>query len=67
MMRNVTFAALGVATVGLLYLLSNSFNAVTTIQAGFVITLVGYVILWIGGVREYVAFRPRVHTALAAA
>jgi hypothetical protein len=66
-LRNITFAALGVGTVALLYLLSNSFNAITTIEMGFYLSLAGFVLLWIGGVREYVALHPHVQATLTTA
>jgi hypothetical protein len=66
-LRNITFASLGIGSVAMLYLLSNSFNSVTTIEAGFYLALVGFVLLWIGGVREYVAIHPRLHATLTTA
>jgi hypothetical protein len=65
--RNVTLVALGVGTIALLYLLSNSFNPVTTVEPGFIVAMAGYVLLWIGGVRDYGVIRPRVGAALATA
>lgn len=63
LMRNITFPLLGVGAVALLYLLSNSFNAVTNIQPGFALALVGYLLLSIGAIREFVIFYPSVRSA----
>jgi hypothetical protein len=57
-LRNATLATLGVGSMLLLYILSGSFNAVTSIDAGFALAIVGYVVLWVGGIREFVV--PRV-------
>jgi hypothetical protein len=66
-LRNFTFAALGLGTVALLYLLSNSFNAITTIEPGFYLSLGGFVLLWVGGAREFVALHPRLQATLTTA
>jgi hypothetical protein len=51
--RNAVLSAIGVGTVALLYVLSGSFNAMTSFEAGFIVTIAGYVLLWVGAIREY--------------
>jgi hypothetical protein len=51
--RNASIIAIGAGSVALMYLLTNSLNPVTTIQPGFFIVLCGYVVMWVGVVREY--------------
>jgi hypothetical protein len=65
MMRNVTLAFLAVGSVVLLYLLSASLNPLTTIEPGFLLATGGYVVLWIGAVREYMPPRARLQAASA--
>lgn len=65
--RNITFAALGIGSVAILYLLSSSFNPVTKIEPGFIAALAAYVLLWIGAIREYVSLRPRLQVAFRTA
>jgi len=66
-MRSAIFAALAVGSVLELYVLSGSFNAVTSIEPGFVLALAGYVILWVGTVQEYFAFNAGLRPAIAGA
>ncbi len=55
--RNASIIAMGAGSIALIYLLTNSLNAVTTIQPGFFMVLCGYVIVWAGMAREYFAGR----------
>jgi hypothetical protein len=50
--RNTVFAALAIGSVTLLYLLSSSFNSVTSIELGFVFVMAGYLLLWFGAIRN---------------
>ena len=63
----ITFVALAIGSIATLYLLSNSFNAITTIQAGFYLVVVGYALLWTGTLREGPARERRLSVAVAAA
>jgi hypothetical protein len=65
-MRNAVLATLAVGSVLMLYVLSGSFNAFTTIEPGFILAIAGYVVLWVGSVREYVSLNPALHPAIAA-
>jgi hypothetical protein len=65
--RNAIFAALAVGSIALIYLLSGSFNSITTTEPGFYLAIAGYLLLWVGGVREYVVVRPGFQAQLAAA
>jgi hypothetical protein len=56
-LRNATIAALALGSVTLVYLLSNSFNSFTGIEPGFIMAMAGYVLMWIGTMREYFARR----------
>jgi hypothetical protein len=63
--RNAVFAALAVGSVLALYVLSGSFNAAISIEPGFVLAMAGYIVLWVGGVREYITPIGRLQPALA--
>jgi hypothetical protein len=65
LMRNLTLAILALGSVALVYLLSNAFNAITTIEPGFLLAMAGYAVLWVGAVREYSAHRSQLHPAAA--
>jgi hypothetical protein len=64
-MRNAVFAALAVGSVLALYVLSGSFNAATSIEPGFVLTIAGYAVLWVGCIREYADWGMRLDIAPA--
>lgn len=64
-MRNAVLTALGVGSVLIFYVLSGSFNSATSIEPGFVLAIAGYVVLWVGSIREYVALPARLHPTLA--
>jgi hypothetical protein len=64
-MRNAVFASLGVGSVLVLYVLSGSFNAITSIEPGFVLAMAGYVVLWVGSVKEYFSFNAALRPAIA--
>jgi hypothetical protein len=64
-MRKAIFAALGAGSILVLYVLSGSINPATSIESGFVLAIVGYVVLWVGGVREYASFGGRLSPVLA--
>jgi len=64
-MRNAVFASLGVGSVLVLYVLSGSFNPVTSIEPGFVLAMAGYVILLVGSVQEYFSLSAGLRPAIA--
>ena len=66
LLRNSTLAALVAGSVAMLYLLSDHFNSVTTIEPGFMLAMAGYVVSWVGAIREYVVHRPGMPVAMTA-
>jgi len=64
-MRNAVFLAMAVGSVLALYVLSGSFNAAISIEPGFVLVMAGYIVLWVGGIREYILPTGRLQPALA--
>jgi hypothetical protein len=65
-LRNATLAILAVGSVIAIYVLSGSFNAITSIEPGFVLAMAGYAIVWIGTLREHFTLPARLHPAVAA-
>jgi hypothetical protein len=53
-LRNSILIVLGAGSVLAMYVLSGSFNSATSIEPGLVLAVAGYVVLWMGAVREYV-------------
>lgn len=58
--RKIIFIALLIGSIAIGYLLSGSFTSYISIEAGLVLTMVGYVFLWIGAVREQLRHRESV-------